>query len=32
VDRRTSRLVMAIALAGLLVLVAVAFIIKSYAG
>jgi hypothetical protein len=31
-DRRTSRLVMGFALVGLLVLVAVAFIIKSYAG
>jgi hypothetical protein len=32
VDRRTSRLITAIALVGLLVVVAVAFIIKSYAG
>jgi len=32
VDRRTSRLVVTIALVALLALAAVAFIIKSYAG
>ncbi|CAN5348134.1 hypothetical protein BH11ACT4_BH11ACT4_16350 [soil metagenome] len=31
-DRRTSRLVMTLALVGLLVIAAVALIIKSYAG
>lgn len=31
-DRRTSRLVMAIALVGLIVIAAIAFIIKSYSG
>jgi hypothetical protein len=32
VDRRTSRLVMGIALGGILIVIAIAFLITSYAG